>query len=218
THAAAEAIMDYLASAMAERKAQPRDDLISDLVGLQAGGAPLSDPEIRVNCMNLLLGGNVSTADLIANGLWLLLSHPEELAKLRADPRLIAGAVEETLRYEPPTDGTQRIASRDYEVRGCPVAARKVVAVSIAAANRDPDAFPDPHRFDITRKGAPHVAFGGGPHLCIGAPLARLEAQTAIGAIVARFPNLRLADPAAPPVWRAIPYFRGLEALAVDVD
>ena len=101
-------------------------------------------------------------------------------------------------------------------VGGCPVRQSQSMFMSLRGANRDPVAFPDPHRFDIARKGAPHVAFGGGLHLCIGAPLARLEAQVALLTLFARFPNLRLADPAAKPQWRSMPFFRGLKELPVE--
>jgi hypothetical protein len=212
---AADAICDYLDAAMAERRARPRDDLISDLLAEQAAGGALSDSEIRVNCMNLLLGGNLTTADLIASGLNLLLRHPEELAKLRADPQLIAPAIEEILRFEPPAEGAQRVASRDLELHGCPVRAHQVVAVITPAANRDPAAFPEPHRFDISRRGAPHITFGSGAHICIGAPLARLEAKVAMWSLVERYPDLRLAEPAAQPQWRNEPFFRGLARLPV---
>lgn len=216
TKDAADAISDYLDAAMALRRREPRDDLIAELLAVQAQDGALSDSEIRVNCMNLLLGGNVTTADLIASAAMLLASHPAEAAKLNADPSLIANAIEEVLRYEPPTQGTQRIASRDLEIQGCPVRKTQVVAVFLHAANRDPAVFPDPHRFDITRRDAPQVSFGGGAHICIGASLARLEAQVAVGALFARFPNLHLADPAAALKWRDMPYFRGLESLMVE--
>ena len=212
---AVEAISDYFDAAMAARRGAPADDLITDLLAVQAASGALSDSEIRVNCFNLLLGGNVTTADLIANGINLLLRHPGELAKLRANPELIGPAVEEVLRFDPPTEGAQRVASRDLEMHGCPVRAREVVAVMIPAANRDPAVFPDPHRFDIARRDGPHIAFGSGAHICIGAPLARLEARTAIWALVERFPNLALADPDAEARWRTVPFFRGLEALPV---
>jgi cytochrome P450 len=213
--AAVEGICDYLDAAMAARRRSPTDDLISDLLSVQAATAALSDSEIRVNCFNLILGGNVTTADLIASGANLLLRHPGELAKLKADPSLIASAIEEILRFEPPTEGSQRVASRDQELAGCPMRVRQVAAVMIPAANRDPRLFGDPHRFDIARRDGPHISFGSGAHICIGAPLARLEARIAIPALFERFPSLRLADPGAPPRWRPIPYFRGLEALPV---
>lgn len=213
--AAVEGICDYLDAAMAKRRRAPRDDLISDLIAVQAATGALSDSEIRVNCFNLILGGNVTTADLITSGLNLLLRHPRELAKLRAEPGLIASAVEEILRYEPPTEGAQRVASRDQTLAGCPIKQRQVAAVMIPAANRDPAVFKDPHRFDIARHDGPHISFGSGAHICIGAPLARLEARVAIAALFDRFPALRLVEPNAPPRWRSVPFFRGLEALLV---
>ncbi|MBS0470522.1 MAG: cytochrome P450 [Proteobacteria bacterium] len=215
TKAASEAISDYLDVSMALRRKAPRDDLVSDLIAAQAEGVPLSDAEIRVNCMNLLLGGNVTTADLIASAIWLLLAHPDQLARLRSDPALIGGMVEEVLRLVPPGEGTQRIAPRDMTIAGCPVHKSQVVAGLVDSANRDPGIFPDPHRFDIGRRGAAHLSFGGGAHVCIGQHLARLEAQVAVGSIVARFPELRLAEPDARPVWREVPFFRGLATLPV---
>ena len=184
---------------------------------LQAQGAPLSDVELRINLTALLVGGNLTTTDLIGNGVRLLLLHPEELAKLRADPGLINNAVEEILRYEPPIDITARIASRDMEVGGCPIKASQTLTLSLRGANRDPEVFPDPDRFDISRKRASHMAFGGGAHICIGSPLARLEAQVAIARLLERFPNLRLADPSTEAVWRTLPFFRGLERLDLAV-
>jgi cytochrome P450 len=215
TKAASEAISDYLDAAMDERRRAPRDDLMGDLIAAQDAGQPISDAEIRVNAMNLLLGGNVTTADLITSAAWLLLTHPAELAKLRADPALAAAAVEETLRVAPPTLGAQRIASGPMTWHGCPVAQGQVVAVMIDAANRDPAAFQEPDRFDITRPDLSHVSFGGGAHICIGAALARLQAKTAIAALFERFPALALADPDAPPAWRPAANFSGLDSLPV---
>jgi cytochrome P450 len=121
--------------------------------------------------------------------------------------------VEEILRFEPPVDITGRIASHDMEVGGCPVKAHQSITVSLRGANRDPEVFEEPHRFNVTRPKKPHVAFGGGAHICIGAPLARLEAQVALVKLFERFPNLRLANPDEPPAWRTLPFFRGLERL-----
>jgi cytochrome P450 len=125
--------------------------------------------------------------------------------------------VEEVLRYESPVDITGRIAPRNMEVGGCPMKQSQSLIMSLRGANRDPETFPDPHRFDISRKAAPHVAFGGGTHLCIGSPLARLEAQVALPRFFARFPALRLADPEAKPQWRSLPFFRGLKEIRVAV-
>jgi cytochrome P450 len=211
----ANALNAYFHELMMERRKNPKDDLISDMMVLQAEGAPLSDGELQNNLQGLLVGGNLTTTDLIGNGIWLFLTNPAELAKLKADPGLINSAVEEILRYESPVDITGRIASRDMEVGGCPIKQTQSLFMSLRGANRDPETFPNPHKFDIARKDAPHVAFGGGAHLCIGSPLARLEAQVALPAFFARFPYLRLADPDALPQWRSLPFFRGLQRLDV---
>ncbi|MFN3521061.1 MAG: cytochrome P450 [Phenylobacterium sp.] len=206
-------LADYFTELMQARRAAPQDDLISDVVALQAQGAPLSDEEVRVNLSALLIGGNLTTTDLIGNGVWLLLRHPAELAKLKADPSLAAAAVEEILRYESPVAITNRVVSDERRVGGCPMHAHQSVITSLHAANRDPAVFDDPDRFDITRKHVPHVAFGGGSHMCIGAPLARIEAKQALARLFERFPDLKLAGPE--PTWRALPFFRGMEALIV---
>ena len=208
-----EALNDYFTQTIAARRAAPRDDLISDMTRLQATGAPISDIELRINLTALLIGGNLTTTDLIGNAVRLLLVNPAELAKLKADPGIINAVVEETLRYEPPVDITGRIASEDMEVGGCPVKASQSFTFFLRAANRDPAVFEDPHAFNVTRKHRPHVAFGGGAHMCIGAPLARLEAQVALVRLFERFPDLRLANPDEAPAWRTLPFFRGLERL-----
>ncbi|HEY9234612.1 MULTISPECIES: cytochrome P450 [Phenylobacterium] len=211
-----EKLTEYFTQLMARRRAEPADDLISDMVKLQADGAPLDDEELRVNLSALLIGGNLTTTDLIGNGVWLLLNHPEQLAALEADPALASAAVEEILRYESPVAITSRIMSEPREVGGCPIQPHQSIITSLHAANRDPDVFEDPDRFDITRKHAPHVAFGGGSHICIGAPLARIEAKQALVRLFERFPALKLAKE-EPPTWRALPFFRGMEALWVQV-
>jgi cytochrome P450 len=209
-----EALSAYFFAAFDDRRAAPRDDLISDMMRLQAEGAPLSDTELRINLAALLIGGNLTTTDLIGNGVRLLLTNPAELAKLKTDPGVVNAVVE---RYEPPVDITARIASSDTEVGGCPVKASQAFTLFLRAANRDPEVFDDPHRFDVSRKHKPHIAFGGGAHICIGAPLARLEAQVALVKLFERFPNLRLAAPDEPPEWRTLPFFRGLERLQLRV-
>jgi cytochrome P450 len=208
-----EALNAYFTDLIEQRRAAPADDLISDMVRLQMDGAELSSVELRINLSALLIGGNLTTTDLIGNGVRLLLLNPAELAKLKVDPGLVNAVVEETLRYEPPVDITGRIASRDMEVGGCPVKQKQGLTMFLRAANRDPEVFDEPDRFDITRPKKPHVAFGGGAHICIGAPLARLEAQVALPRLFERFPNLKLANPDEAPVWRTLPFFRGLEKL-----
>jgi cytochrome P450 len=215
--ASSQALGDYLTAAMADRRRAPADDLITDMVTLQAEGAELDDMDVAINLMALLVGGNLTTTDLIGSAVRQFMLNPGELAKLHADPSLIGAAVEEVLRFEPPVDVTARIASRDMEIGGCPIHPRQSMVLSLRGANRDPEVFEDPHRFDITRKKIPHVAFGGGAHICIGAPLARLEAQVALPRLFERFPDMRLADPNAPPAWRTLPFFRGLQRLDVLV-
>jgi cytochrome P450 len=211
--AASAALRDYFHATIIERRTAPRDDLISDMTQLQADGADLSDVELQINLGALLVGGNLTTTDLIGNAVRNLLLNPVELAKLKADPSLIAAVVEETLRFEGPVDVTGRVASREMEIGGCPVHQTQPITFQLRAANHDPAAFDDPHSFDISKKRKPHVAFGGGAHICIGAPLARMESQVALLKLFERFPNLRLADPSVAPEWRRLPFFRGLERL-----
>lgn len=212
---ASEALTAYFTEAIADRRANPRDDLISDMTRLQAAGAELSDDELRINLGALLVGGNLTTTDLIGNGVRLLLLHPEQLAAFKAGPNRVNALVEEILRYEPPIDITARIASGEMDFDGCPVKAGQAMTLWLRAANRDPAKFEDPHSFDFTRKHRPHVSFGGGAHICIGAPLARLEAQVALVKLFQRFPDLKPARPDEAPVWRTLPFFRGLERLDV---
>jgi cytochrome P450 len=211
------ALYQHMVEMIAARRASPEDDLVTDMVQAQAAGADLSDEDLVANLNILLVAGNLTTTDLIGNAVRLLLTHPDELAKLRADPSLIGACVEEVLRFEPPVDITGRIASREMAVQGCPIHTHQSMLLSLRGANRDPDVFDGPDRFDITRKHSPHVAFGGGAHLCIGAPLARLEARVALARLIERYPNLRLADPGAAPDWRTLPFFRGLRTLEVAV-
>lgn len=209
------ALRAFFDGEIAARRISPRDDLISDIIAAQERGTELSDRDIRDNCIAFLVGGNLTTTDLIGNGVLTLLQHPDELAKLKANPALIGKAVEEILRYAPPVGQTARILDRDMTVGGCPMKKSQVIVTSLPAANRDPEAYDDPHRFDITREPVPHMSFGGGAHICIGAPLARLEAQVALAKIFERYPQLKLAEET--PAWKTTPFFHGVERLRVAV-
>ncbi len=214
---AQEALWHHMSELLAARRAKPEDDLVTDMVQLKAAGAEITDREIMTNLSGLLVAGNLTTSDLIGNAAYLLLKNPEQLAKLRADPELINQTVEEALRVEPPTEITGRVASKDMEAGGCPIKQHQSMLMMLRGANHDPDMFENPDAFDITRKPGPHVAFGGGSHICIGAPLARLEAQVALMKLIERFPNLRLAEPDVAPPKRTLPFFNGIERLELLV-
>jgi cytochrome P450 len=152
----------------------------------------------------LLFGGIETTEGMIANAIVHLLSHPDQLAAVRAEPELLANAIEESLRLEPAAAVIDRYATRAVELAGAPIGERELVVISIAGANRDPSVFPDPDRFDVRRENAKlHAAFAHGPHVCIGMHLARLEAQTGVARVLERLPGLRL-DPDHPPVPRGL--------------
>ncbi|MCR9195615.1 MAG: cytochrome P450 [Hyphomonas sp.] len=213
--ASGEKLDAYFTELMTARRNDPRDDLISDMVQAQADGGDFDDDELRVNLQALLVGGNLTTTDLIGNGVWLFLTHPEQLEALKADPSLGAAAVEEVLRYEAPVQATSRIVSEDREVAGCPMKKSQPVFMSLAAANRDPGKFETPEDFDITVKRSSHVSFGGGAHICIGAPLARIEARRVYLKLFERYPDMKLPDQDIE--WRSLPFFRGIERLEVEV-
>lgn len=217
--AAANGLGYFVRETFEARKHEPKDDLFTDMAKLQAEGAPLSDIDITFNLRGVLIAGNITTTDVIGSAVRLICLHPDQRAKLDADPALWPNAVEETLRYESPVDFTWRIASHDMDLSGCPVNKGAALAVFMRSANRDEAAFTDADAFDVSRKGASrHLAFGGSAHICPGAPLARMEARYLLQRLFTRFPNLRLADPGAPTHWRRIPGFRGIERLAVRID
>jgi cytochrome P450 len=184
------ALEKFFLEQMEDRRQSPREDLITDLVKIQAAGNALSDTEIRLNLTGLLIGGNLTTTDLFGNGLRALLLHPGEMIKLRGDLNLLSLAIEEMLRFDPPVTNTTRVISEDRLVGGCPMKQRQSVWVSLNGANRDPEVVDHPDRFNITRKHVPHVSFGGGAHICVGAPLARLEAKFFFRAMLDRYKSI----------------------------
>lgn len=200
---------------IARHREEPRDDLIGQMVRAEEEGDRLTEDELVTMCNLLLIAGNVTTTDLIGNGTRALLQNPDQLARLQENPDLIKGTIEEMIRFDPPVLASGRITERDMTIQGCPVHARESMTAHLTAANRDPAANPDPDRFDIERKDIRHLSFGGGAHLCLGANLARVEAQEAIGALVARYPNLRTTG--REEVWKQVPGFRGLSEFWVAV-
>lgn len=188
-----------------------RDDLLGTLVGAMDDGSALSDDELLGNLILLFVAGHETTTNLIGNGLLTLLRHPDQLARLRAEPGLIDSAVEEMLRYEGSVNFVGRHPLAPYRIAGVEVQPGETVFFMLGAANRDPAAFADPERFDIARTPNHQLGFGAGIHHCIGAPLARLEGQIAIGRLLARRATLRLLEPL--PRWRRLINLRGLEAL-----
>ena len=208
----------YLAGLVAEKRTRPGDDLMSALIHTaDEEGDRLSGDELMGMAWLLLVAGHETTVNLISNGVLALLTHPEQLAALRADFGLIDGAVEETLRYEGPVETpTYRFTTEPLDVGGTVIpGGGELVLVAMADANRDPARYAEPGRFDITRDARGHVAFGHGIHYCLGAPLARIEARIAIRSLLQRFPGLRLdADPAELK-WRTGMLIRGPQSLPV---
>jgi cytochrome P450 len=185
----------YTRDLIAQRRAAPRDDLISALIAAEDERGALSDPELSSAISTIYTAAGTTTERMISSGLYLLLSHPDQWRALVADRALIGGAIEEILRFHHPTQSTStnRRCTVDVELRGKTLKAGDTVRVGLGAANRDPDAFPDPERFDIGRHMAvPPLSFGAGPHFCMGAALARFEARLAVESIADRWPDLTL--------------------------
>ncbi|PPK71128.1 cytochrome P450 [Actinokineospora auranticolor] len=195
-------MMAYMAGLIAQRRETPTDDLIGALVVARDEEDRLSEDELVSLAMGLLIAGHETTASQIPNFVYVLLDHPEELAKLRADPALLPQAVEELMRFVPlgVGGGIPRYATEDVELGGVLVRAGEAVLPALTSANRDESVYPDADHLDLTRAGTGHVGFGHGPHHCLGAPLARMELQVALGTLLRRLPGLRAAD--APIDWK----------------
>jgi len=212
----------YLTELIAAKRADPGDDLLSALalvrddVSEDGSGDGLTDTEARSLAFQIIMGGFGTTVNLIGNGTLALLTHPEELARLRADPSLLPAAVEELLRFTNPLNhATDRFTTQDMTVGDVVIPAGEWVFMAISSANRDPDRFPDPDRLDLSRDTSGHLAFGHGIHYCLGASLARVEAEVALGALFTRFPGLSLAVPPEELRWRPVSLMNGLESLPV---
>jgi cytochrome P450 len=207
-------LFEYLKRFAAERRVKPGSDMLSTMIHAQEEGR-LDEDELISNALLIVVAGHVTTVDQLANGVHALLTHPEQLAKLKEDPSLIKSAVEEILRFVPSVPFIHRIATEDIELRGHTIQRGQVVFLGMAAANRDPSVFPEPDRFDITRQNNKHLAFAFGPHACIGATLARYDMEFGIGRLVDRMADLRLDEERAPRIKCHSLVFRGFESLPV---
>ena len=204
----------YLEPIISERKADPRDDIISALAQAEEEGDRLTEREVLVMLRLLLVAGNETTTNLIGNGMLALLRHPDQMAALRDDPGLIPSAVEELLRYDSPVQVDMRSALDDCDVNGFHVRRGDSVVMLLGAANRDPDRFEAPDRLDVRRGDQNHLAFGRGIHHCLGAPLARLEGRVVLESLIERFRSMRLLEDRPP--FRSSVVLRGLSSLPVS--
>jgi cytochrome P450 len=208
----------YFSAQIEKRRTTPGPDLVSALVAAHTESDALDANELLAFVILLLLAGNETTTNLIGNGTLALGRHPEQMQMLQRDASMLPRAIEEMLRYDGPVQSTARFAKSDVELAGTFFPAGFPIFVVLAAANRDPAHFPDPDRFDITRDPNDHVAFGEGIHFCIGSPLARMEARIAFGAMLERYPKLRLRDASAKLQYKGSYFLRGLAALPMAID
>lgn len=207
----------YLGKLVAERRKKPGDydsDVLTRLIQGEKDGERLTEKELLHQCIFLLNAGHETTTNLIGNGMWLLLTRPQQLARLRSDPALVPSAVEEMLRYEGPIQLNNRRLTAPLELGGKNLPAGTFVTIGIGAANRDPAQFPDPERFDVARKPNRHLAFGQGEHACAGMNVARMEGRVAFSRLLARFPDIELAGE---PLRDRRIRFRGFSRLPVRV-
>lgn len=209
------AMQQYFRDIYAKRRQEPEDDLITALVQAELEGDKLSEEEMVSSCVTILIGGHETTTYLIANGMYALLKHPAEFRRLRDNLDLAESATEEFLRYEGPFQRNRRIATRQVQIDGATIEKGQLIVQFLGAANRDPAQFPDPDRLDITRSPNKHLAFGYGPHFCLGAPLARLEAPVAFRGLLRRLKNMRLAHDNLE--WNSA-LFRGLKSLPIEFE
>ncbi|MFH8518174.1 cytochrome P450 [Streptomyces gelaticus] len=213
--ASREELRGYMAGLIDQHRQSPQDDLMTALIEARDGGDRLSELELIDLCVGILVAGHETTASQIPNFVLTLLDHPDQLARLRAEPELVPKAVEELLRFVPLGSGAgqPRYATEDIEVGGTLVRAGSPVLVAVGAANRDALRFAAPGVLDIAREGNQHLGFGHGVHHCLGAPLARLELQEALSALIARFPELRLAGDVT---WKSEMLVRGPRVMPVE--
>jgi cytochrome P450 len=204
----------YLRDLLERRRAEPRDDLMSGLIAVEESGDQLTEEEIVATCNLLLIAGHETTVNLIANAILAMLRHREHWTALSADPGLAPNIIEETLRYDPPVQLVSRVAGADMQIGDTRIPKGDIMMLMLAAAHRDPALTERPDEFDPTRNPIRHLAFGHGPHFCLGAPLARMEATVALTAVTRRFPHARLA---AEPTYKPHVTLRGMARLDVAV-
>jgi cytochrome P450 len=214
------AFVDYLLALFVERRREPGEDLVSALVAVEDGGDTLSEEELCSMVALLIVAGHETTVSLIGNATLALLTHPEQRALVERDRSVLPRAVEELIRYDGPVERTlNRWAAVDVELRGQKIRRGESVIVVLGAADRDPERFEEPDELDLAaERDARHLGFGRGSHFCLGAPLARLEAEIALGTLLRRLPGLRLAVSQAELRWRPVPLFRSLVELPVAWD
>lgn len=205
----------YVADLVARRRRQPGDDLLSEMIAAVDEGERLSEEELYANSVFLMTAGHETATNMLTNSMLTLLRHPGELARMRADPELIGSATEEMLRFESPVQITARFQRDDRQFHGRNVRAGEALTLVLGAANRDPDVFADPDRFDIARSPNRHLAFALGPHYCLGASLARLEMHVVVPLLLDRFPGLALVGDDV--TWQRTLSFRGVTALEVTM-
>ena len=206
-------LTEFFRKTVAERRRNKGSDLISLLIDIEEEGEVLTEEELYAQCIALLFAGHETTRNLIGNGMYTLLQHPQETAELRERPEMIRSTVEELLRYESPVQFTARVLKEDIEVCGQQIRKGWTVLCMLGAANRDPKQFKEPNQLDLKRLNNQHLAFSAGLHFCIGAQLARLEGQIALLNLVQRFPEMKLTGPR--PEWAPTFGFRGLKSLPV---
>lgn len=214
-----QAFMEYLAELVASRRQDPRDDLITGLIQVEEQGDHLSEAELYDLIMILIIAGHETTVNLIGNGMLALLQHPDQMEQLKKQPELMKSAIEEFLRYNGPVQmATNRWAGETFEFRGTVIPEGDLVLVALDSADHDPDQFEAPETFDITRESNRHLAFGKGIHFCLGAPLARLEGEIAVGTLLRRLPGLRMKTVEEHLQWRSGLLIRGVKELPVVFD
>ena len=216
---AAMAMAGYFTTLIASKRAHPADDLLSALIAAHDAGDRLSERELLGMMFLLLVAGHETTVNLIGSGMLALLLSPGEMARLRADRSLLPGAVEELLRYTSPVNhATFRFTAEPVEIGGTLIPGREAVLVAIGSANRDPGRYPAPDQLDLGRDAGANLAFGHGIHYCLGAPLARIEGEVALGSLLSRFPGITLAVPPESLRWRPSTLIHGLETLPVRLS